>query len=265
MNSGTLLQGIRDGNYHKSGIRCLQLFSVEEIFLNQLQADVERLCRTERGSKARDADHITNWTRPSGEVVQFSLLNASGRYDDFRSDHDLSCFGKRFHGGSTYRALAQLTDLFPHAVNFRVNLMGPRAGLSPHEEHTVIRTHAGSVALRTRFHLPVFTNPDAEMMLDGEVYRLEEGTVYFVNHGCVHSAHNGGSENRIHLVWDMLLTREAFELMFEEMVPAYPLRRLNESEWHAVPVRRERVGDYERIAPLVDEDQATRIDWCEVQ
>jgi hypothetical protein len=265
MNSETLLEGIRNANYHKNGIKCLQLFKVDETSLVQLQDDVERLCRTECGSKVSDAAHITNWTRPRGEVVQFSLLNASGLYDDFRADHDLSCFGKRFHGGGTYPTLALLTDLFPHTVNFRINLIGPGAGLSPHEEHIVIRTRAGSVAMRTRFHLPVFTNSDAEMMLDGEIYRLEVGTVYFVNHGCVHSARNGGNHNRIHLVWDMLLTREAFEFMFVEIAPAQPLRRLDEITWVPTPVRRERVGAYERIAPLVDEDQATRIDWCEVQ
>jgi hypothetical protein len=265
MNAQELLTGIRDANYHKGGICCLQLFRVDETCFGQLQTEVELLCRTECGSKVGETDHITSWTRPHGEVVQFSLLNASGHYDDFRTDHDLSCFGKRFHGYATYPALAQLTDLFPHTVNFRINLMGPGAGLSPHEEHTVIRTRAGSVALRTRFHLPVFTNPGAEMMLDGEIYRLDAGTVYFVNHGCVHSARNGGDENRIHLVWDMLLTREAFHFMFEEAAPTRFLRRLKQTEWVPATVRAEKIGAYERIVPLVTQDQASRITWCEVQ
>jgi hypothetical protein len=265
MNAEAILAGIRDANYHKGGIRCLRLFIVDEACFCRVRAEVERLCRAERGSKVGATDHITSWTRPRGEVVQFSLLNASGRYDDFGTDHDLSCFGKRFYGSSSYPTLAQLADLFPHTVNFRINLMGPGAGLSPHEEHTVIHTRSGSVALRTRFHLPIFTNPDAEMMLDGEIYRLEAGTVYFVNHGCVHSANNGGGENRIHLVWDMLLTREAFEFMFEKAAPEPLLRRLNQSEWFPTPIRAETVGAYERIVPLVDENQANHISWCDVQ
>ena len=34
----------------------------------------------------------------------------------------------------------------------------------------MIRTRTGSVALRTRLHLPQFTNRDAEVMLDVEIY-----------------------------------------------------------------------------------------------
>ena len=62
-------------------------------------------------------------------MVQFSLLNASGFYYDFRNDHDLSCFGRRFRAASTYPALAQLIDLFPHTVNFSINLLRAQDGL----------------------------------------------------------------------------------------------------------------------------------------
>jgi aspartyl/asparaginyl beta-hydroxylase len=265
MNADALLNGIRDANFNEEGIRCLKLFNFDENYFKELQADVERLCRTESGSNVGEVTHITNWTRPRGEVVQFSLLNASGRYDDFRTDHDMSCFGKRFYGASRYPSIAKIIALLPHVVNCRVNLMGPGAALSPHKEHTVILTRGGSVALRTRFHLPVFTNVDAELMLDGEIFSLEAGVVYFVNHGCVHSASNGGVENRIHLVWDTLLTREAFDFFFEETASPQPLRRLAPKEQIPTPVRKERIGPYERIAPLVTPDQATQIGWCEVQ
>jgi len=94
---------------------------------------------------------------------------------------------------------------------------------------------------------------------------LEVGTVYFINHGCVHSAHNSGNQHRIHFVWDTLLTPEAFAFMFEEIAPAYPLRRIAKVEWMPTAVRSEKIGGYERIAPLVNELQASRIGWCEVQ
>jgi hypothetical protein len=122
---------------------------------------VDRLLQTERGSQVTAPSHITNWTRPRGEVLQFSLLNASGSYDDFLDDHNLSCFGKRFRGRGAYPALARLIEMIPHTINFRINLLGPGAALSPHEEHSIIRTQGGSVGLRTRFHLPIFSNPDA--------------------------------------------------------------------------------------------------------
>jgi hypothetical protein len=265
MTDEGILAGIRDANYQRRGIRCLQLFRADESYFSQLQTEVKELCRAESGSRVGSVRHITNWTRPHGEVLQFTLLNASGRYDDFSVDHDLSCFGKRFHGSYTYPAVARIIDTLPHTVNFRVNVLGPGASLSPHKEHTVIRTRAGSVALRTRFHLPICTNPGAEIMLDGDIYRLEVGTVYFVNHGCVHSARNGGDQDRVHLVWDMLLTREAFEFMFTATMTSSLLRRIKETDWAPTPVRSEEVGYYEQIAPLVTEDQASRIGWCEVQ
>ena len=90
--------------------------------------------RGETASIAGDPGHVTNWTRPQGLVRQFSLLNRSGRFDDFSADHDLTCLGKSFHAADRYPALARLVKGFPHAVNFRINAMAPGARLPPHEE-----------------------------------------------------------------------------------------------------------------------------------
>lgn len=265
MNSPALLAGIRDGSYHLGGIRCLRLFQLAPAYFAGLGADVERLCRVERASDVNDPSHITNWTRPRGNVVQFSLLNATGRYDDFSTDHNLSCLGKRFHGAAEYPTLAEFVSLFPHTINFRINVMSPGASLSPHEECAVIRTLTGSIGARVRFHLPIVSNQKAELMLDGWVYHLAPGTVYFINHGCVHSACNRGEYLRIHVVWDMLLTRDAFDFMFGN--DAHPLRLLPiaESEQTAAPIRTERVGAHLRLPSPVTRDEADRLTWCEVQ
>jgi hypothetical protein len=265
MNAPELFAGIRDGAYHTGGIRCLRLFRLDPEYLIDLLAEVERLCRTERGSNVTDPGHVTNWTRPRGKVIQYSLLNASGNYDDFGADHDRSCFGKRFHGAGAYPAIARLINLLPHTVNFRINLMGRLSALSAHEEHPIFRTRRGSVALSTRFHLPIVTNPQAEVILDGWVYHLAAGMVYLVNHGCVHSARNGGNQNRIHLVWDMLLTRDAFEAMFERAACAWPLERVGEDELSPTPLRSERVGGYMQLPLLVPQNEINQIDWCEPQ
>lgn len=265
MNAEELFAGIRDANYHEGGIRCLQIFQVEEMYFAALQEEVERLCRHETGSRVNEPDHITHWTGPRGEVLQYSLLNRSGRYDDFHSDHDLSCFGKRFHGAADYPALASFAALFPDAINFRVNVMGRRARLSPHEEHSVIRTRSGSVALRIRLHLPVFTNPAAEIVLDGAEYHLQAGVLYLVNHGCVHSACNEGDQNRVHLVWDVLLTREAFAFLFEAAAPGGILTRIGEIEQVPAWRRMKAMGGYARIAPHVTREEAGQVGWCEMQ
>lgn len=265
MNQAALFTGIRDGNYHAGGIRCLRLFTLEETYFNELRLEVERLCGTEQPSDVSRPDHVTNWTRPLGTVLQFSLLNLSGRYDDFSADHQESFFGKRFQGAEKYPTLAHFIALFPDTINFRVNVVGPGARLSAHEEHSVIRTVTGSVGMRVRFHLPVVTNPRAELMLDGWVYHFLPGTIYFVNHGCVHSARNGGEQGRIHLVWDMLLTRAAFDCAFGDKPCPPALLRIAEDRQTSAPLRTERIGAYLRLPPLVPSGEAHLAELCEAQ
>jgi hypothetical protein len=257
MSGEEILAGIRDANYHRGGIRCLRLFRVRSDFLSRLQDDVDDLRAAEPASDAGRPGHVTNWTQPFGRVLQYSLLNRSGRADDFSADHDLSCFGKRFRAASRYPALAELIELIPHAVNFRIHAMEPHSGLSTHEEHTVIRTKLGTVGIRARFHLPLRTNPSAQLMLDGAVHHLQEGTIYFVNNGCVHWARNDGEETRTHLVWDQLLTRETLELMFGDApVDGSPLERFVRSERAPIPLRLEPVGSTRRFPPPVSEEEA---------
>jgi len=265
MNEAALLAGIRDGNYHAGGIRCLRLFQVEPAYFAELSADIKRLCCTERASDVNDPKHVTNWTRPRGRVVQFSLLNTTGRYDDFSTDHNLSCLGKKFHGAVQYSALSDFLALFPHTVNARINVMSAGARLSPHEENAVIRTRGGSISARVRFHLPIVSNPAAELMLDGSVFHLVPGMVYFINHGCVHSACNGGEDPRIHLVWDMLLTREAFNFMFGNDSRSPRLLPIAESDQSPAPIRTERFGAYLRLPSSVTRDEADHLVCCDVQ
>lgn len=173
-----LLDGLRDGNYHAGGIRCLRLMRLHAPFFTGLKAEVADLCRREQPSDVRAPDHVTNWTRPRGEVLQFSLFNLSGRASDFSEDHDLSSFGKRFHLGADYPMLASFIETFPDITNLRLNVLGPGARLAAHEEHSIIRTQTGSIGACVRYHLPLVTNQTAELTLDGHVFHLEAGIVY---------------------------------------------------------------------------------------
>ncbi|MGW3448812.1 aspartyl/asparaginyl beta-hydroxylase domain-containing protein [Streptomyces sp. NPDC001076] len=258
-----VLEGIRDADYHRPGIRCLRLFSAEPATLQALVADVARLRAERQPSYPSDSGHVTAWTRPRGGVEQFSLLNASGRCDDYSRDHDLSCFGKRFHHGGHYLALEALIAALPHLVNFRINVLGPGAVLPPHEEHSVVRAQDGTVGVRARFHLPLITNPGATLLLDGDVHHLQVGVVHLVNHGCVHAARNDGADERVHLVWDMLLTAAATGTMFGAG-PA-PAGFTRSRERAAQPVARRPVERWERIAPLVGEADAGHVDFHPVQ
>lgn len=261
-----LLEGIRRGDQHRGGIHCLALFMMPAAFTAALRGDVERLCRYQSGSDVTHTEHITHWTKPFGEVVQFSLFNSSGRYEDFSSDHNFSCFGKQFYGAQTYPVLAQFISTFPHLVNFRINLMKPGSGLSPHEEHVLFRTRSGSVGARLRFHLPIVTNSCAELILENRVYHLQEGKIYFVNHGCVHSAMNGGDQHRIHLVWDMLLTEQTFGMMFGNEPPTLPeLIRIPEKNRELASLGNRHIGVYQRLSPMLSREESIYLDFCEAQ
>lgn len=258
-DAARLLAGIRDANYHDGGTRCLKLMRLEHRYLDELRAEVERLVEAEQGSDVTRSSHVTNWTRPRGQVTQYSIVNMSGRFDDFSTDHDLSTCGKRFHAGDRYPALARLVRALPDTVNVRINVLGPRARLGAHEEHSIVRTPAGRVGARVRFHLPLTTNPGAELMLDGAVHHLHAGVVYFVNHGCVHAARNRGGEPRIHVVTDSLLTPSAFERMFGDAAIDLPVRRYPRGERSPAPMRRTRMEAHVALAPAVSRADAAAV------
>jgi hypothetical protein len=265
MTPDELLTGIRDGNFHCGGIRCLQLFHLESDFARALRNEGIRLCNTERGSDVNEREHVTNWTRPTGAAQQFSLLNRSGDFANFSDDHDLSCLGKHFRHASRYPHLSKFIGYFEHAINFRVNVLGAGTGLSPHEEHSLFLSNLGTPAVRARFHLPLCTSRSARMNLEGHLHRFAPRTIYYFNQGCVHAAANPGSEPRVHLVWDMLLTPQAFELMFGEGTAPPGLRRVATSARSVRVIGNERMPDYARLPPHVTPFEANRLSLSPVQ
>lgn len=53
-----------------------------------------------------------------------------------------------------------------------------------------------------RVHIPLITNSDAFMVVDGKLWHLEIGYAYLVKVAHYHLALNAGNENRIHIVFD---------------------------------------------------------------
>ena len=265
MTRDEVLAGIRDGNFHCGGIRCVRLFRLERDLARALRHEGIRLCSTEHGSDVSEREHVTNWTRPTGAVQQFSLLNRSGDFADFRDDHDLSCLEKKFHHAARYPNLSKFIGYFEHAINFRINVLGAGAGLSPHEEHSLFLSKEGTPSVRARFHLPLWTSRSARMTIEGDLHRFTPRTIYYFNQGCVHAAANPGSLPRIHLVWDMLLTLQAFELMFGDG-PAPPgLRRVPAAARSVRMLGSEPIQDYARLPPRVTLLEADRISLSPVQ
>jgi hypothetical protein len=263
MKAEALFRDLRRGNSQGSGLLCRKIMRLQPDWLAAIQNEVNALCQHHLPSNVRDPEHITHWTQPFGGVYQFSLFNRSGCYDDFSSDHDHSCLHKHFHGQEAYPALAKLMADLPHLVNFRVNLLSPHSGLHAHKENLFFLSKHQTVAAKLRFHLPIKTNPGAEVMLAGQIHHLEAGTIYFVHHGCAHSAHNQGDGDRLHLVWDMLLTRDTFQWMQGHTAPCNTaLQPIPEDEASCMPLRLEPIGAIEQLVPLIAPHEQVNLAFC---
>ncbi|WP_299537345.1 aspartyl/asparaginyl beta-hydroxylase domain-containing protein [uncultured Streptomyces sp.] len=57
-----------------------------------------------------------------------------------------------------------------------------------------------------RLHVPVVTNPGAVLVLDGVEHRWQPGDFWFGDFSRTHRVQNSGSEHRVHLVIDVLVT-----------------------------------------------------------
>ncbi len=246
MDAVSYFREIRKANHHRGGLKCLKLFQVEPEYLDRLVGEVRRIAAEANPSEVASESHATNWTKPFGKAVQYSLLNTSGRLDDFSTDHDSSVENKRFHYAEEFPALDAFIRTFTYATNMRLNGMGAGSGLSPHEEHTV-HYESGTAYIRARFHLPIVTNESVNMQLEDELYHFEAGSIYYFNNGCIHAARNMGESIRYHLVWDMMFTRQTYEFMFsenEEDLPPF-LTRWAGADRICEPVGRAPLDEYE--------------------
>jgi len=214
-----ILEGLAAANFHRGGIRSLTVGRLTPAFFAGLVVDCGRLVEEFPARDVRQRVYRTGFAEAVGEVLHWSLFNRSGDTSDPSADFDYRDLGaKRATGGPSIEALcASIPDL----VNMRLAMLSPGAALTVHEEHITRQLDGGRVGLRARFHIPVASTPDARMMLDGELFRYEPGVLYLFNNGCVHDAANPGSEPRMHLVFDVLLTRRTFERLLGGDPPAW--------------------------------------------
>ena len=215
MNYSSFVAGIRTAFEHKGGLKTLLLGKIEPSWFSQIQRECSAIITAGESSDVTQKGHVTNWTRPTGQVRQFSLFNMSGDSADTHTDFGgLGDSAKKRLVFPQHEAIARFARLFMPALrNLRLNGMGTSAALNAHEEMSITPMPLGSSHI-VRFHLPVFTNPEARIYLDDEMYHYEEGCLYFFNHGCVHAAANYGAEPRYHLVLDAFLDKRLFANLF---------------------------------------------------
>jgi hypothetical protein len=244
-----ILRRLAAGNYHHAdGLRSLHIGTVAPSMFQALADDVHALTLGWLPSLVREGSHTTGWTRPVGEVRQWSLFNTHGytdrTCDDFRYDNLADKRSVRLPG------ITALIGSLPDLVNMRLNLIGPTSSLSPHEESLERNLGGGRVSLRARFHLPIRTNPKALMLADGDLFHFQAGHVYLFNNGCVHSASNDADADRLHLVWDQLMTERAVETMFGATPPAW----LEQSVEDTPVVDTVKVDNWERQTDMTEQE-----------
>jgi aspartyl/asparaginyl beta-hydroxylase (cupin superfamily) len=58
-------------------------------------------------------------------------------------------------------------------------------------------------AATERYHLPITTNPDCFLSSGGETAHAPAGELWYFNKHALHTATNGGSTDRVHLIIDV--------------------------------------------------------------
>jgi len=209
------VSGIIQAYQHTGGIKTLKLGSFDQTWFQQIQAECSWIIENAGSSDVTAPGHVTNWTRPTGEVRQFSLFNDTGNSADTKGDYGYQ--GATKNKRLVYpqlEGLARFAALFQPALrNLRLNGMGQKSALNAHEEGSIVVSNFRYNYI-ARFHLPVFASETASVYLDGEKFHYDEGSLYFFNHGCVHAASNDGPDPRYHLVLDCFLDRGLFDRIF---------------------------------------------------
>lgn len=199
---------------HRGGLKALALGRLDPAWFAEIQREAQWIIDGQPSSNVGDKQHTTYWTKPKGEARQFSLYNATGNSQEYLSDFAPPAKTPKKLTFPQLSAIARFAKLFgDDLINLRLNGLGVSSGLSLHEESPITATRNGP-EYRVRFHLPIFTNPNARMLLDGEQFHFEAGNVYFFHHGCVHAAINDSDQKRYHFVLDCELTPRLFESLF---------------------------------------------------
>ncbi len=125
--------------------------------------------------------------------------------------------------------LSRLPALKKLLAGFGFNIMASRLlKLLP---GTYLHEHRDYVFLedvpRYRLHVPIVTNPNAQIVMPGMTVHMSRGFLWKLNpKEAVHSACNFGKEARIHLMMDCYLNDQLADLVASEGLPASNLKML---------------------------------------
>jgi hypothetical protein len=100
-----------------------------------------------------------------------------------------------------------LGDLPAEVRSARLMALAPGAGVGTHRD-----TPLGFAKGMVRLHIPITTNDEAVLVLDGETHHWQPGTFWYGDFSRPHSIANHGRTARVHLVVDCAVTPRLLEL-----------------------------------------------------
>ena len=127
----------------------------------------------------------------------------------------------------------------------RSRLMGLGAGAEVPEHvdsHYHWRTHL-------RIHVPIITNPAVEFTCGGETVHMAPGECWVFDSFRWHEVHNRGSERRVHLVLDTVVTEHLWDLIDAAQSGATDAKLLRPGERAPEPLLFEQVNAPEVMSP----------------
>lgn len=105
--------------------------------------------------------------------------------------------------------IEEVSKYFPNLVKVRgeiVNLY-PGKQLTLHQDIYWFHKHS------RRIHIPLCTNDNCRQIFEDREYHLEVGKVYEINNRILHSAYNQGSEDRVHIILDLMTNEKIKEAL----------------------------------------------------
>ncbi|MEV4755071.1 aspartyl/asparaginyl beta-hydroxylase domain-containing protein [Micromonospora sp. NPDC049559] len=105
-------------------------------------------------------------------------------------------------------SFARLLDRIPGELRaVRLLALDPGASLDEHSDEFI-----GFGYGQLRLHVPIVTNPDALLFIEGRSYHWRPGELWYANFALPHYLRNGGATRRIHLVVDCMVNDAMVEL-----------------------------------------------------
>ena len=191
-------------------------------------------------------NQVYNIQERKSDFIQYRMFNSDGQYftDTTQTDwtDDINLQEKYFSGSSEFPYIMKLFGSLPSLGAAWLNVMHPTPRVFYHREN-LFTQYKNKSTFRIRFLIPIINNNNSYIQVNREVYKLEEGKIYFLNQGAVHAPLNKGNTLRINFVCDCLFTPE----LIKWMADLTNLRSVETVENHPIPESDVRDDRYHNI------------------